>query len=170
MSHCFGYYFKLKGLGQYRIANTMSEYKPKKVQPAVTYVPKQEEPPSEDSHEPTDTELNWITKEALIKEFTAESRERFDPRNLPTSPTMKGILMKYLRNEFLLLCKYEYKYRFLRLSDYSNIDVVRSAFKPLKLVNSPKLTAKYMSDSIVAFARATSYDDIHKVALAKPRR
>lgn len=111
-------------------------------------------------------DLSWITKESLIKQFTAENKERFDTKLLPRSALMKTILMKYFRSEFLLLGKHEYKFRFIRLPDYSNMDEVRSVFKPLKLVNSTKLTAKYMGDSIVAYARATSFDDIHKVSFS----
>lgn len=141
----------------------MAEYKVKKVQQPATNPPALEQQETEQDDENQGNDLSWITKEVLIKEFTSESRERFDPKNLPSSATIRAILMKYLRNEFLLLSKYTYKYRFLRLPEYSNIDQIRATFKPLKLVNSPKLTPKYLSDSIVAFTRATSYDDIHKV-------
>lgn len=147
----------------------MTEYKPKKMDhhnhPSVQPIdPKTGNLANRDEEDENQANnLSWITKESLIKQFTAENKERFDTKLLPRSALMKTILMKYFRSEFLLLGKHEYKFRFHRLPEYSNMEMIRSAFKPMKLVNSSKLTAKYMVDSIVAYARATSFDDIHKV-------
>jgi len=115
---------------------------------------------SEVSSVPKD--LSWVNRDSLIKRFTEESKKRFQNDQLPWSNIMKDTLMRYFRNEFLLLGNYQFKRCFLRLERYDNLDLIRRVFKPLKQVNSSNLTAKYFANSITAYVRATSYDDVHK--------
>ena len=81
----------------------------------------------------------------------------------PESPVIRTIAIDLFRHEYPQLEAYEFRHPFLRLKSYDNIEYLRRYFPPMKLVNSPNLTSKYLCSSVVAYVRATCYDDIHKV-------
>lgn len=108
-----------------------------------------------------DTYLEMI-QEKLKKEYADQISQSLDNKRLPKGQITNFLLKRYLRNEYMDLPTYKFKFTFLRLPTYNDLEVIRQVFKPLRQVNSPNLTAKYFANSIVAFLRAQSLDDIHK--------
>ena len=108
--------------------------------------------------------LEWANRYTLVDSYERSVQESTSQKRLPASQAMQDILLEYFKAELLVVKNYKFRHNFLRLDSYDNIQKVRETFHPMKLVNSPNLSAKYFNNSVVAFARATSFDDIHKVA------
>lgn len=121
----------------------------------------QNTPVAEQEHPTVEAYHDWI-QERLKQAYSTQLEEGLDPKRLPKGQITNYLLKRYLRSEYMDLPTYKFKYTFLRLPNYNDLEQIRQVFKPLRQVNSPNLTAKYFAGSIAVFLRAQSLDDIHK--------
>lgn len=120
-----------------------------------------------------------ITFDDLFVHASNLKKNRNFDANLPKSGTMKQYIENFFRHEYHQMTSLSthsatssspspFTFPFPSLPSYLTKDSqsvepsLKDLFKPLKQINSPNLTAKYLCNSIVVLVRATNLDDIHK--------